>query len=379
MDDEQKKKLHEDLVKQAELERIKKQTQAKRIVLDSKRVDLEMTKVEQAEADLRRAQTTSFGEIPEGLLQEIQKDNREYITAAKKSMVFINQTFGGVVPFFRKNLILIGGKTGEGKSTTVANIVWSTIQQKNPETGEWRKALVISNEEVAADVYNRVTCQAHGWHYTNHDKFSEEQLDTFEKMIPAWAKNGRLTVIDNNYNGANGVTTSIEGIQTIFDNLIKNKEYYDVVIIDYYQNVKFSKKNPELDEYKVQAQLAAALDRYKNEYPAPIVVLAQVDPPDKEGNKPFEYRIKGRKVITDPATLVMEMVAERERRRTKWIVHKSRFTEAVGGCFYTGYSFGKFVEYTAEFQREVNMEMERKKWARNVGADIFKDKEKDDE
>jgi DnaB-like helicase C terminal domain len=373
MDDESKRKLQEELAKQAELERIKKQTQAKRIVLDSKRIDLEMSKVERAEADLRRAQTTSFGQIPDQLLQEIQKDNRDYITAAKKSMVFINETFGGVVPFFRKNLILIGGKTGEGKSTTVANIVWSTIQQKNPETGEWRKALVISNEEVAADVYNRVTCQAHGWHYTNHDKFSEEQLDTFERMIPAWAANGRLTVIDNNYNDANGVTTSIEGIQTIFDNLIKNKEYYDVVIIDYYQNVKFSKKHPDLNEYEVQAQLAAALDRYKNEYPAPIVVMAQVDPPDKDSRKPFEYRIKGRKVITDPATIIMEMVAERDRLRTKWVVHKSRFTEAVGGCFYTGYERGRFVEYDVEFQRKVNMMLERKEWAKNVGADIFKE------
>ena len=373
MDEESKKKFQEEMAKRASLEELKRDTQAKRTVLDAKRVDLEMAKVQKAEKELARIQGTNFGEISEQIVDEIRRDNADYISAAKKAMVFINDSFLDVVPYFRKNLILIGGKTGEGKSTTVANIAWSTIQQRNPATGEWCRALIISNEEVAGDVYNRITCQAHGWHYTNHDKFTDEQVKTFDEYIPKWAKNGRLTVIDNNYNGGNGETTSVEGIQTIFENLIKNKDFYDVVIIDYYQNVKFSKKDPSLDEYKVQAQLAAMLDQYKNEYPAPIVVMAQVNPPDVEGKTPFEYRIKGRKIITDPATLIMEMVAERDRHRTKWIVHKSRFTESVGRCFFTGYEKGRFVEYTPEFQRQVNVILERREWAKNVGADIFKE------
>jgi hypothetical protein len=382
MEDSTKLKIQEELAKAAALERLRRETQTKRIILDSKRINLEMVKVNQAEEDLRRAQGTDFSEVSEDIVNIIRKDNSDYIKAAKKAMMFINPTFGGVVPFFRKNLILIGGKTGEGKSTAVANIVWSTITQRNPLTGEYCKALVISNEEVAADVYNRITCQAHGWHYTNHDKFTDEQLNTFDMAIQALAKNGRLTVVDNNYNGANGVTTSIEGIQAIFDSLIQAKDYYDVVIIDYYQNVKFSKKNPKLTEWEVQAQLAAALDRYKNEYPAPIVVMAQVDPPDQDSKTPFEYRIKGRKVITDPSTIIMEMVAERDRYRTKWVVHKSRFTEAVGGCFYTGYDRGRFVEYSPDFQRQVNMLIERREWAKNTGADAAfteKKEEKKDE
>jgi len=374
MDEASKQKMQEELAKQAELERIKRETQAKRIVLESKRIGIEMAKVEQAERDLERVQSTHFGQMSEEAIRGIQEESTSYINAARKSMVFINPSFAGVVPYFRKNLILIGGKTGEGKSTAVANIVWSTIGQTNSQTGKWRRALVISNEEVQADVYNRITCLANGWHYTNHDKFTDEQTKVFERFIPVWAKDGRMTVIDNTYNGGHGVTTSIEGIQTIFENLIRDKDYYDVVIIDYYQNVKFSKNSPEMSEYEVQAKLAAMLDMYKNQYPAPIVVMAQVNPPDKDSKVPFEYRIKGRKIITDPATIIMEMVAERERLRTKWIIHKSRFTESVGGAFYTGYDRGQFVKYTNEFQAKVNMIMERRDWEKNVGSKVFEEK-----
>jgi len=376
MDEATKKRIHDQIAKQSELERIRKETQDKRIMLDSKRVDLEMERSHRAEQELLRIKAANFGEMSEKDLQEMRQSNADYMSAAKKKMVFINEAFADVVPFFRKNLILIGGKTGEGKSTTVANIIFSTIKQTNPATGKPCKVLVISNEEVKEDVYNRVTCLAHGWHYANHDQFTEDQLKTFDEFMPRWTKGGRLTVIDNNSNGGNGETTSIEGIQSIFDWLIENKVYYDVVILDYYQNVKFSKKDTSLNEYEVQARLAAMLDRYKNEYPAPIVVMAQVTPPAADGRSPFEGRIKGRKVITDPSTLIMEMVAERELLRTKWIVHKSRFTESVGKIFHTGYERGKFVKYTTDFETKVNLMNERREWAKNTGTgDVFKERE----
>lgn len=348
-----------------ELERIKKDNEVKKILLDHRRVTNAMERQQRNDAELEIARSMRFGPMTPEEIAKVQKENRDYIQAAKSAMTFINETFEGVVPFFRKNLILICGKTGEGKSTTVANIVWSTIKQKNPVTGKNRRALVLTNEERTEDIFNRIACLTKGWHYVNHDKFTDEQQEVFDKYTAVLGGSGRLRVIDNENNGAYGSTTSIEGIQIILDNLIRDKDYYDVIIIDYYQNVKYSKTDPSLNEYEVQRKLANLLDNYKNVYPAPIVLMAQVKPSDDPDEPtPVEFRVKGTKVITDPSTMVMEMVADRENLRTKWIVWKSRFTEAIGKHFYTGYNKGEFVLYGEEhirYAQEVKAKQEQKK------------------
>lgn len=346
-----KEDFKDNMAKVAEIEALKSDTAAKKAVIDNRRVNHTLKTMEENDTELRLAQEADFSGLSPEQIVSIQKANDEYMAASKNGMKFINDTFKRVVPFFRKNFILIGGSTGDGKSTTVANIAYATITQKNPETGKFRRVLVLTNEERAEDFYNRVTCLIKGWHYTNHSEFSDEQRKTFTEMIPKLAPT--LVVADNNYNGAHGVTTSLEGIESVFENLLSNNTFYDAIIIDYYQNINSSKVNPYMSENEVQARLARMMDKYKNLYPAPIVMMAQINLPDEKDKTPFQYRIKGRKIIMDPATFVMEMTADRPNLRTFWTVWKSRFTESVGEKFKTGYKFGRYVEYTDAFAVEV--------------------------
>ena len=345
-----KDQVQQEIAKQAKIAELQANTKARQAVIQDRKSSFELEQVLRNERELKKAQATNFGIMSEEEIANIQKNNKDYIEAAKERLLFINKSFNGIVPFFRKNLILIGGKTGEGKSTTVANIVFSTMSQINPKTGKPCRCLVITNEEKPEDVYNRITCHRKGWQYTGHDKFTPEQVEEFDRSIPHMAKDGWLTVIDNSYNGAIGATTSIEGIQAIFDSLIAAEQWFDVILIDYYQNIKYSKKQPRLNEYEVQGMLAAMLDHYKNVYPAPIVLLAQVNPDRENDPKPFEYRVKGRKVITDPSTFIMEMVANRAELKTDWIIHKSRFDGGVGASVETGFERGRYVEVTEEFK-----------------------------
>ncbi len=339
-------------------ENLKHENSKKRAIIDSKRIETQLERLHEDEKDMELARNANYDALTEEQLREIQKNNDDYIEAARSPMYFIADVFNGVVPFFRKNLIFIGAKTGEGKSTAVANIIFNVQKLVNPETGKRRRSFVITNEERSEDVYNRITALQKGWAYTNHSKFSEEQARTFTRAIPYWAKDGVITVADNTFSGGHGVTTSLEGIASIFDNLIEKKIYYDVIVIDYYQNIIYSQKDQFMNENEVQARLARILDRYKNIYPAPIVLMGQMNAPDDQDRIPWQLRIKGRKIIADAATHVMEMSANFEDHATEWQIWKSRFTESMGKIFKTGFDKGKFVDYTPEFQAKVTAHKE---------------------
>jgi hypothetical protein len=339
-----------DFEERAKAEDKKAEVQAKKLIIDENRYNVELARIAKTADEASRANSTNFGLMSPEAIAKVQTDNIEYIMAARGKLNFITAIFSKVVPFFRKNLILIGAKSGHGKSTTVANIARETLRQIDPTTGKPPRVLVITNEEKTEDVYNRVTCLLKGWHYVNHDEFTDEQVKAFNDFIPVLSK--YMNVVDDNYNNVPGMTTSLEGVCQIFDNMLRDGTYYHAVIFDYYQNVTYSKDFPSMTEFEVQAALSHKLDQYKNSYPAPIVVMAQCDPPD-EANTPFMFRIKGRKLIFAKATLAMEMVAEPEMLRTQWEVWKSRFTNSIGKKFYTAYDKGKITVYDDEFAKKV--------------------------
>lgn len=341
-------------------ENLKHENSKKKILIETERVSSQLERLEQDKKDLELAKNANYGVLSNEQITHIQRENDEYIVAAKNSMSFIDKVFDGFVPFFRKNLILIGAQTGQGKSTAVANIVFRVKDQINPLTGKPRRCLVLTNEERAEDVYNRITSLAMGWSYTNHSAFTDEQTDIYRKAIPAWAASGLVTVVDNTHGGSHGVTTSLEGIENVFEKLINEKIYYDVVIIDYYQNIIISKRDPSMSENDVQARLSRMLDRYKNIYPAPIVIMAQMKPLDRDDRTPWQERIKGRKIIADSCTFVIEMAANFDDYCTQWTVWKSRFTQSVGRGFKTGWDKGKYIEYTEDFAKKVEAQKQER-------------------
>jgi hypothetical protein len=77
------------------------------------------------------------------------------------------------------------------------------------------------------------------------------------------------------------------------------------LFIDYYQNIKRSKNDPSLDQYKCQSMFAAFMDKMKLIYPGAIVVMAQMKRlVNDEDSTPFNVRLKGSKEICDKATFM---------------------------------------------------------------------------
>jgi hypothetical protein len=124
--------------------------------------------------------------------------------------------------------------------------------------------------------------------------------------------------------------------------------------------------DPKLDEFMCQRKLAGILDAAKLRLPCPVVIMGQMKRlVDEDDSTPFNVRFKGSKLICDKATFTCEIIPERQLLRSKWKVHKSRFTESVGESIYTGYDRGKFVVYDEKFKLSiaalVNKNLEREK------------------
>jgi archaellum biogenesis ATPase FlaH len=306
------------------------------------RINTQFNEVIKNQAEANKFKEIDLSKMDESTVQTLQVQADEYILAARKSMLFVNDQFNGIVPFFAKNLLLIGAATGSGKSTLCANIVYSCLLQG-------KKVLVLTNEQWEADIFNAVTALIKGWTYQDHDKITDEQRAVYREYIGKLSK--RMTVVGDNYAGATGCTTSIEGIQTLLDSLIEKNIQYDVIIIDYYQNVATSKNNPRLEKWQVQERLAIYLDGFKNRYDAPIVVLSQLKPSPKDAEIDFKDRIEGRKSILNSATFAMEARADKEKKLTVWKIHKSRF-KSIGKEILTGWEKGKYVKYDSAFMEK---------------------------
>lgn len=288
----------------------------KKRAIDSFRTQVDYDRMIKSRQEVDRFRNIDLDANHNEYVQQILRENEEYMDAAKKCKPFICEAFNGVVPNFGKNINLIGANTGEGKSTTVANIALETSMRGG-------KTLIITNEEAIPDVYNRITCLSKGWIYANHNEFTDEQKAVLRDGVIKISN--YVKVVGDSCYGP-GTTTTVEGVQGVLESLISTGKKYDSIIIDYVQKIAFSKLNPNLKTWEVLNNFMQYLDGFKNRYLAPITLMAQLH---NSGNgnteRSFEDRLKGFKGIITPVTCAMEMVANKKDLKTKFIIHKNRW------------------------------------------------------
>jgi hypothetical protein len=287
-------------------------------------------------------------------ISSIQEDYLREEDLGKVRRTFIRPEFKDV-PHGPYQLILVGARSGEGKSTTAANLALGTIK-------DGKKVLLITNEETPYDSYNRVTALQNGWPFSKGANYTDEQKKIFFENMPVLSK--QMKVIHENYGNGNGITTTIEGICGItgqmLDAYLKTGIYYDTVIFDYYQNIKSSNENPSLTEFQVQKLFYNHINQFKKKYPASFVVLAQVraEKEDKNGNViEFKERIEGTKEIYNAATCAIEMKSHKTDRMTEWLIRKHRWqSDLAQQRIVTGWDKGLYVEHNIEFIESVEKE-----------------------
>ena len=315
------------------------------------KLNAQYNKILENEAKVGTLKDIDIFNRPAEYYEKLEIENDEYLDNAKESAMFLTSDFHEAVPFFQKNLIIIGAKSGEGKSTIASNIALETIKQG-------KHCLMITNEEVDTDVFNRVTCLINGWAYNNHKKFTDEQRLAFKKNYSLLGK--RLLVLNDMSNGSGGATTSIQGLKSILDKVVESEVKTACIILDYFQNVNEDIESQGESEYTVLKRVASLLDKYRKYVGCPIVVMVQMKAESGEGSD-FKFRIEHCKEIYTKSTCALEVTADRESRRTIFTVRKSRFADALSKEIAVGFDKGRYVKYDHEFKMRAIANMDARK------------------
>ena len=328
------------------------------------KTNAQFNKIVENEIRQQTMSTISLYGKPDEYYDNLKQDNTEYLRNAKTSPVFLTEDFNDVVPFFEKNLIVIGAKSGEGKSTIAANIAYSLVTQA-------AHCLMITNEEVDTDVFNRVTCLMKKWPYNNHKSFTEEQIETFNQNYKVLGN--RLSVINDMSNGSGGTTTTIQGLKSILDKVIDSPVKPACIIVDYFQNICEDIESIGESEYSVLKRVAGLLDRYRKYVGCPIVVLVQLKA-ESEEKSDFKFRIEHCKEIYTKSTCALEVRADRENKTTIFTVRKARFTDSLGKDITVGFEKGRYVRYDQNYKSKILMDKDSKKHNEILSNAFSKDK-----
>lgn len=365
----------DDIVKKIEEEaKAEMSYDQKKKIVDRHRIDSQLEYIEKRKTEMERLSKIDITALPDAYFDKMDEEHDRMIQSLTNRMPFINPDLTEFVPFSYPNLLLVGGKTGHGKSTTAANIVYSLLNDLN-EQGKPRRVLVISNEEMSVNVLNRIICLEEGWNINNIKNFSLPQHETLRKRRREISANGRLRVIDSDFPGFKDVTTSIEGLKFVLENAYdrfqETGEAYDAILIDYFQKITISKENPRLRPFDVLVEVTNFLDGFYKRYPAPVVVFSQIKPESKDDAE-FEHRVKLCKNIFVVSTHALEIVPDKRTLSTEFICHKHRFSSDENGTsVIVGWDKGFLVPYTDEFKMAVIKRLSEKEHQKLMGTIDF--------
>jgi replicative DNA helicase len=279
----------------------------------------------------------------EDLLSRIEDDYRH----RKKNVPFLTPQFGYEVPLFPSQLILMGARSGAGKSSACLAITQNSLMYN-------KRVLVILNEEDRKDFYLRLACYLENKSYSSIGRMDKAEQEKLTGRVQEALNSGMLKVIDNNYFGKSGATTTKEGLGKILESLQNSEVRYDQIIIDYFQKFANTHNVYQTKSFSILKDVSYMLDEFKNEYEAEIILFAQLKPAEKKLD--FEKRIKEGTLIYNVCTCAIEIEPEYENNLTHWIFRKHRLNGSiVGKKITTRFDKGKHREYTITDDLEITL------------------------
>jgi hypothetical protein len=116
-------------------------------------------------------------------------------------------------------------------------------------------------------------------------------------------------------------------------------------MIDYYQLITKTIKNPSASSYEALNGLRMWFGKYIKNSNIPIVLFAQLHSIGKRNNKDLDSRIKDCPAVYEPSTVVIEVIPDFNLKTSKFLIHKDRFG-AAGHQIECAFDRGRFIPLT---------------------------------
>lgn len=329
----------------------------KKEIIEDWNIGIKLNQIEKSKKKLDKLKnlklSTAFGEQ---YIKSMEVAQEVRVNSFAQRLPFILPVLSQMVNLAAQELIFIGAKSGRGKSTTIANIIATYITQKkaNPEL---KPILVISNEEKAESVLNRVICLFLNWNINNFKNFTPDQYAKLNSYRKEFIERKFIVVIDPEFHLLPGATFTIEGVKAIMESALE--EEFGLILMDYYQKFAKSEENPGANKVAVLTELSEYLDSYVKRSSAPVVIMGQLKTEGKDRVE-FEDRIKESKSILQNCTQALEMITDKEKLKTTIIKRKDRWDQRENMAVELGFDKGRYVEYTKDFSAMVAHNMIRK-------------------
>ncbi|MCB0364765.1 MAG: hypothetical protein KDD68_05230 [Bdellovibrionales bacterium] len=262
---------------------------------------------------------------PESQTEAVKAQRAQRLKSIENRLSFISPFFDEAGFFLGQGLTVIGAVSGDGKSTTAANILCRFIETDSTS----RRILLITNEETAEAALSRTACGLHGIDYIKYrgKELPAETMNLINNSVDRL--NLKVQVIDGDMGDLQ--TTNLEDIKTILENAKKAPDQWAMVILAYYQTV-YSSNNPNLNDHgPILKQLGNYMKSFVKDSSLPLIVFAQLKNAD-EFSSSVKNRLENDKHLYNHAYNVIEIVKDIDTRTTRFNFDKTRFAEVKDGC-----------------------------------------------
>jgi replicative DNA helicase len=284
--------------------------------------------VEQAKEQILKAKTgRKYTASNEESRREAYKRDRELRKIALAARVpFIDPETG--IQLY-PGLVLIGGVSGKGKTTLLANLLAGFVKHSQ------KKAVVVTNEESLGSLYDRVACVLTS---LNFNKFYEGRLSPTDMGLvedTAYELMKQVEVVDNPaYDMA-----CMEDVESVLEHAAN--DHLGLVAVDYHQTVNSSRADPSLESFSVLKRLGFWLKDYSKRVPIPILNLVQLRK-GSEGEE-FKERIENDRTIYNHAFQCIEVLPDFDACQSTFRVVKDRYGQQQTQEIVMKYEAGRFV------------------------------------